>query len=172
MSKTTPGPALEESERFRAGVGIAIVCSTGHVLAGQRNHAERHWQLPQGGLHPGESVEAGIARELGEEFGLPVEAVDALTRLGDVPVWLGYELAAEDRSPKSGRGQVHRWAIFYSEPDDLAIDVGKDPGREFVAAAWMAFAELIQQAAPFRREVYQIVSARSSALLADHLNES
>lgn len=163
-----PAASADDSERFRAGVGLAILRADGSVLAGQRNQAERRWQLPQGGLLPGESVEAGCERELCEELGLSVQS---LVRLGDVPVWLGYELDAEDRSSKSGRGQVHRWTIFYSETDDVPINVGSGPDPEFVAAEWMSFNALIEQAAPFRRDVYQAVHARADELLADYVGD-
>ena len=56
---------------FRAGVVIVVRHPDGErILAFERADSPGSWQLPQGGLHRGESPIEGAWRELGEETGL------------------------------------------------------------------------------------------------------
>src|SRR6267142_1074006 len=105
---------VEASEVFRAGVGIVVERGDGKVLALERLDVSDAWQLPQGGLAPGEDTEVGARRELHEEVGLTDADVEFL---GASRAWIGYELPSEFRKPKTGRGQVHRWFLFRLRPD-------------------------------------------------------
>jgi 8-oxo-dGTP diphosphatase len=67
------------------GVG-AIVVHAGRVLLVQRGHEplKGQWSLPGGLLEVGESLEAGVRREVEEETGLlvqPVELIELLDRI-------------------------------------------------------------------------------------------
>jgi ADP-ribose pyrophosphatase YjhB (NUDIX family) len=67
------------------GVG-AVVVEEGRVLLVQRGHEplKGHWSLPGGLLELGESLHAGVTRELREETGLavePVELIEVLDRI-------------------------------------------------------------------------------------------
>ncbi len=59
------------------GVG-AVVVDKGRVLLVRRGREplKGHWTLPGGALELGESVTAGVMREVREETGLSVEAVE------------------------------------------------------------------------------------------------
>lgn len=57
-----------ELEHYRLNVGICVVNSQGKVFAAKRKgNADKAWQLPQGGIDPGESPEIAALRELEEE---------------------------------------------------------------------------------------------------------
>ena len=67
------------------GVG-AVVVDRGRVLLVRRGHEplKGHWSLPGGLLELGESLEAGVVREVREETGLlvePVELIELLDRI-------------------------------------------------------------------------------------------
>ena len=64
----------------RVGVGV-LVCHDGRILIGERrgSHGASTWALPGGHLDFGESVEACAARELEEETGLSLSAVQQLS---------------------------------------------------------------------------------------------
>jgi|SRR5579863_2637246 len=67
------------------GVG-AVVVQEGRVLLVQRGHEplKGQWSLPGGLLEVGESLEAGVRREVEEEAGLkvqPVELIELLDRI-------------------------------------------------------------------------------------------
>lgn len=61
-------------------VVAAVVERDGRYLLGRRPDHKRHgglWEFPGGKLDPGESWEAGAARELEEELGLRLERLGA-----------------------------------------------------------------------------------------------
>jgi 8-oxo-dGTP diphosphatase len=74
----------------------ALIDGDGRVLVQQRAHGRfiGLWEFPGGKLEPGETPEACLVRELGEELGIDVEAAClapaafASDRLGDVPLVL------------------------------------------------------------------------------------
>jgi putative (di)nucleoside polyphosphate hydrolase len=140
---------------FRAGVGLVVLDERGRVLALERSDIPGAWQLPQGGLDPGEESETAAWRELKEETGLGREHV-VLKEASDF--WIGYELPQKMRSIKTRRGQVHKWFVFELRRDaDLPLlPVGKT--AEFVDRRWITFDELVAAAIDFRRPVYALVA--------------
>jgi putative (di)nucleoside polyphosphate hydrolase len=56
--------------RYRPSVAAILRNSSGQVLIGERRDTAGCWQFPQGGLDPGETPVAGLARELREELGI------------------------------------------------------------------------------------------------------
>ncbi|MGB1824417.1 MAG: NUDIX domain-containing protein [Ilumatobacteraceae bacterium] len=136
------------SQHFRAGVILVVARGDGAVMAFERSDVPGAWQLPQGGIDDGETVEEAAWRELREETGLGSDQVSLRSVSGH---WTVYELPVEHRRP--GRiGQAHRWCYF----DVVDGTVAPQPdGVEFAAWAWTDIDELIQQVAPFRRPSYE-----------------
>jgi putative (di)nucleoside polyphosphate hydrolase len=128
----------------------------GDILAFERGDKPGAWQLPQGGIDAGETVEQAAWRELGEETGLTAADV-ALASIH--PRWTVYEWPEEiaaERSRRKGAdliGQVHRWVFFRAESDVQPIP----DGDEFVAWQWVSPAWLVGHVAPFRRGPYEQV---------------
>ena len=137
------------TKRFRGGVGAVIRNSKGQVLAFERQDLPGAWQLPQGGLALGETVDRALFREIREETGLSRRHV---RKTFEVPFWIGYEYPSAASGTKKGRGQVHKWFFLELVGDERAIDV--KPGGEFRAWRWCALSELVDSVAPFRRDVY------------------
>jgi putative (di)nucleoside polyphosphate hydrolase len=140
------------SPTFRAGVGIVVLDARGRVLALERSAAPGGWQLPQGGIEGHEEPVDALWRELREETGLTADDVQVVTEL---PEWLGYELPAEYRSPKTGRGQVHKWFLLRAGADELHVRTDTMPDAEFRAWRWVDLAELAEQTVAFRQPVYR-----------------
>lgn len=141
---------MAESEFFRANVGAVITRGDGAVLALRRaDVAEEAWQLPQGGIDPGEDPEAALGRELQEEVGLGPDDYTIVSSSAD---WLAYELPPEYRSQKVGRGQVQKWFHCRLTGDESNITVD---GIEFDAMTWLRPAELVERAVSFRRMIYR-----------------
>lgn len=146
----------EDRQLFRAGVGLVVLDRRGRVLALERKDVPGAWQLPQGGLEPGEDTEAAAWRELGEETGIGREHV-SLRRVSEV--WLGYELPREMRSPKTGRGQVHKWFLFEMKTHVGVPALPNGREAEFVNCRWVTFPELLAAVVDFRRPTYEFLSA-------------
>lgn len=139
---------------YRAGVGIVLINAQGLVFAGHRRDGRQPaWQMPQGGLEPGEIPEDAVFREMGEELG---------TRKGmivrSLPDWLAYEYPDRHTSRKAGqfRGQCHRWYLvrFTGHDHDIRLDAGTP---EFSHWRWTAPQQLVEDVAPFKQEVYRRV---------------
>ena len=65
-------------------VAVALTDSAGRVLVAQRPPGKEHaglWEFPGGKIEPGESPEAALVRELGEELGIAIDpaALEPLT---------------------------------------------------------------------------------------------
>lgn len=83
MPLTGPDPSCLQAEARRGGPALplllvaaaALVDVDGRVLVTQRPEGRRMaglWEFPGGKLHPGESPEAALVRELGEELGIDI----------------------------------------------------------------------------------------------------
>lgn len=146
MGQRRPG------EYFRAGVGAMIVDSTTRrVLVFRRADVRdtEAWQLPQGGLRSGEKPRDALLREVAEETGLSSRDYVIAAELDD---WLVYELPADYRSPKTGRGQVQKWFLLELRTAD---DVHIEPDLvEFDRCRWVHLQNLVSLVAPFRRSIY------------------
>lgn len=147
---------------FRAGVGMLVVNAEGLVLAAERGGIPGAWQAPQGGLAPDEEPIDAARRELAEEIGLDWASVAVLAAVDE---WLGYELPASARSPKTGRGQVHKWFLLRYVGGE--IDVLRGSGAEFREWRWVPMARLIEEAWPVRQPVYRRLAATWSDELAE-----
>jgi putative (di)nucleoside polyphosphate hydrolase len=142
---------------YRPCVGVVLVNAAGEVFAGQRlDSATEAWQMPQGGIDPGEEPLAAALRELREETGVPADAVEVLA---ETPEWIAYDLPVE-LVPKLWkgrfRGQRQLWFLLRLTGDEGLIDIATaDP--EFRAWRWARPDELIEMIVPFKRATYRAV---------------
>jgi putative (di)nucleoside polyphosphate hydrolase len=141
---------MSDDEFFRANVGAVITRSDGRVLALRRADVKAEsWQLPQGGMDRGEEPQEALEREIHEETGLgPGDYRIVAESRG----WLAYELPAEFRSLKVGRGQVQKWFHCRLIADDRKVS---PDGIEFDATTWLTPRELADRVIAFRRPVYE-----------------
>jgi putative (di)nucleoside polyphosphate hydrolase len=130
-----------------------------NVFVGQRIDSKEgdRWQMPQGGVDPGEDLVAAMLREVEEETGARAEHLEVVGELGRE---LYYELPPELKGKLWGGkyvGQRQTWFLvrFTGRDDDIDLAAHHDP--EFCAWKWVAPDELAELIVPFKRDVYQAV---------------
>ena len=150
---------------YRPCVGVVLADARGRVFAGQRIDTETPaWQMPQGGIDPGETPEAAALRELFEETGVPASLVSVEA---ETPDWLTYDFpegAARKSWAGKYRGQSQRWFLLRFHGTDADIDLAT-PHPEFSAWAWLTADEVLERIVPFKRTVY----AQALAAFRDRL---
>ena len=142
---------------YRPCAGLCVTNDKGKILVGERLDRPGAWQMPQGGIDPGESVEEAAWRELAEEVGLG-EAHTQIVKIMDSPV--RYDLPADMIARLwNGRykGQEQFWVHFAFTGDDSDIRLdGHDP-PEFSAWQWVSPAQSLDLIVPFKQDTYRQV---------------
>lgn len=141
---------------YRPCVGIALFNARGLVFVGQRiDQTAEAWQMPQGGIDPGESPEDAAFRELVEEIGTNKASI-----LGEHPDWLTYDLPPEllGKVWKGRyRGQKQKWFAMRFDGEDQDINlVTEHP--EFHCWQWAELARSPQMIVPFKRAIYEEIA--------------
>jgi putative (di)nucleoside polyphosphate hydrolase len=140
---------------YRPCVGIFLINDDKKVFGGRRidSRAEA-WQMPQGGIDPGESAVEACMREMGEEIG--TSAAELLCEHDD---WLYYDIPqplADRLWAAQYKGQTQKWMALRFTGTDADIDINT-PIPEFCEWRWLSPDELVNLAVPFKRGVYNDV---------------
>lgn len=151
---------------YRPCVGIMLVNRDGRVFVGQRLDSKEGdaWQMPQGGIDPGEEAEEAAIRELGEETGVLPDHIQMLARTKEELLYdLPEELAGRIWGGKY-RGQRQIWFLARFLGTDSDIDIAtKHP--EFGAWRWTAPDTLVDLIVPFKKKIYRAVVAEFGDLI-------
>ncbi|MGQ7793743.1 RNA pyrophosphohydrolase [Faunimonas sp. B44] len=157
---------------YRRCVGLAVFNPAGRVFIGRRKGSVEtdgsrfQWQMPQGGIDPGESPYEAAVRELFEETGIRSVAL-----LREAPDWLCYDLPGAAAASVWGgryRGQTQKWFAFRFEGDEDEIDVAAPGGHkaEFSDWRWEPLARVPALVIPFKRPVYERVAVEFAPFAA------
>lgn len=143
---------------YRPCVGIMLFNRDGRVfVARRRDMPSEAWQMPQGGIDPGEDPREAALRELEEEIGTRKAEIMAETE-----DWLDYDLPDELVGKLWGgrfRGQRQKWFAmrFLGTDSDINIET-EDP--EFLDWKWVEAAALPGLIVPFKRPLYEALVRR------------
>jgi putative (di)nucleoside polyphosphate hydrolase len=139
---------------YRPCAGVMLLNRDGKVFVGQRlDSVLEAWQMPQGGIDPGEDPLEAAYRELWEETGVTRAHVELIATAPDE---LAYDLP-DDLVAKvwkgKWRGQRQRWFLFRFLGEDGDVNIATaEP--EFRAWRWADPADLPELIVPFKRELY------------------
>ncbi|MFD1788879.1 RNA pyrophosphohydrolase [Sphingomonas floccifaciens] len=153
---------------YRPCAGVMILNRDGRVFVGQRlDSTLEAWQMPQGGIDPGEDALTAALREVGEETGI---APEHLTLIAEAPEELQYDLPDELIGKLwrgQWRGQRQRWFLFAYSGTDTDVNI-QTAHPEFRAWKWAEPAELPAMIVPFKRDLYEAVLAAFDEPLRRH----
>jgi putative (di)nucleoside polyphosphate hydrolase len=161
MAEPADGSGASDG-RYRPCVGVAVFNREGLVFVGRRvlvppiDEPGTGWQMPQGGIDPGEMPLQAARRELFEET-----SIRSVALLGESEKWLSYDIPPEFLGIAWGgryRGQRQKWFAFRFEGEDSEIDVERPGGgrheREFEDWRWERLDRVAELIVPFKRPVY------------------
>ena len=142
---------------YRPAVGVMLINAERKVWVGQRrDNSLEAWQMPQGGLDPGEAVLEGALRELEEETGISRRLVELIAQAKEE---LTYDLP-EDLIGKvwkeAWRGQRQTWFLMRFLGEDADVNIAT-PEPEFRAWKWAEPGHLPDMIVPFKRQLYRDV---------------
>ena len=150
---------------YRRCVGILVVNRAGLAFIGRRIEGPEHidashsWQMPQGGIDPGEQPYPAALRELREETN-----IRSVERIGEIEGWLKYDIPREivgQAWKGKYRGQKQKWYALRFTGNDSEIDVEHPDSAheaEFSAWRWEPIKNLPDLVVPFKRQVYEQVA--------------
>ena len=150
---------------YRENVGVMLLNAAGKVFVGQRlDNRTPAWQMPQGGIDPGEDPRTAALRELHEETGVRPDLVEIVAVSDD---WIPYDLPA-DLVAKLWqgryRGQSQKWFLMRFKGTDNDVDIATEH-QEFSNWQWLPVDQLADNIVPFKRPVYEQVLAEFAAHL-------
>lgn len=140
---------------YRPCVGIALFNDKGQVFVGERIDYPGAWQMPQGGIDPGETIEQAVLREMAEEIGC-----------GKGEIMHIYEKKLRYRLPdrlveklwnSQFGGQEQTWVAVRFTGEDSDINLSAHTPAEFQAWKWVGLHEVIDLIVPFKRKTYREV---------------
>jgi putative (di)nucleoside polyphosphate hydrolase len=149
---------------YRPCVGVMVLNAQGRAFIGRRAGGPEHvdlthsWQMPQGGIDPGEAPWPAARRELREETN--IRSVECL---GEIADWLTYDIPREivgQAWKGKYRGQKQKWFALRFTGNEDEIDVEHPDGghpQEFAAWRWEPLQNVPDLVVPFKRAVYDRV---------------
>ena len=144
---------------YRPAVGVMLINAERKVWVGQRLDSKiEAWQMPQGGLDPGEEPLQGALRELEEETGIHPRLIEILAKAREE---LTYDLPDDLigkvwKEPWIGQRQTWFLARFLGRDADVILET---PEPEFRAWKWADPDELPLLIVPFKKKLYEDVLA-------------
>ena len=149
---------------LRTGVGVVVLNSNNKVFVGKRkDNPVDKWQMPQGGVDPGETFLEAMKRELKEETN-----IENIEILKEQDYFLEYELPKDLIGiiwKGKYRGQKQKWFItrFLGSDNEINLNTKKP---EFIEWKWLKINELPNVIVDFKKDVYTNLVKELDKLIA------
>jgi putative (di)nucleoside polyphosphate hydrolase len=146
-----------DNRYYRQCVGAVLFNKQGQVWLGKRieekNKFRRYaWQMPQGGIDPGEDPSVAVMRELMEETG-----TDRAQIYRSSVHWFNYDLPKKlMRNDHNGgfKGQTQKWFALRFNGSDSDFNLNTHEKPEFSEWRWASLNDIADLIVPFKRDVY------------------
>ena len=147
---------------LRNGVGIVVLNQANKVFVGKRiDNPKNFWQMPQGGIDPGEDYLSAALRELEEETGIKdvklIKEIDEILTYELPPNLLGIIWKGKYR------GQKQKWFIMKFNGNDKEINL-RTHKPEFLDWKWINISDLTKVAVNFKLDVYKKIQKHLNLL--------
>ena len=147
---------------LRNGVGIVVLNKSNKVFVGKRiDNPKNFWQMPQGGIDPGEDYLSAALRELEEETGIKdvklIKEIDEILTYELPPNLLGIIWKGKYR------GQKQKWFIMKFNGNDKEINL-RTHKPEFLDWKWINISDLTKVAVDFKLDVYKKIQKHLNLL--------
>ena len=137
---------------LRIGVGIIVLNNENKIFVAKRkDNPINKWQMPQGGVEPGETSLEAMNRELYEET-----SIKNIVVLKEIEELLQYELPPHLVGiiwKGKYRGQKQKWFIVRFLGNDKEINL-KTSHPEFIEWKWIKLEELTTNIVDFKKKLY------------------
>jgi putative (di)nucleoside polyphosphate hydrolase len=137
---------------YRPAVAAILQDRSGRILICERTDAPGGWQFPQGGIEPGETPAAALAREVLEEISLPRQSYSIAAVRGPYRYRFPAGLAK-----KGFRGQAHHYFLLRLRASKSLINTAA-ANAEFRQTRWIQPDEFdLAWLPPMKRRAYRNV---------------
>ena len=145
---------MKKNLPLRIGVGAIVINHESKIFVGKRIDFPKKdkWQMPQGGVNPGENLLSAMRRELLEET-----SIKSIKIIKEIDEWTEYELPNYLLGKiwkGKFRGQKQKWFITKFTGTDDEINI-KTSNPEFMEWKWENLENLPKIIVDFKKNLYE-----------------
>ena len=145
---------MKKNLPLRIGVGAIVINHESKIFVGKRIDFPKKdkWQMPQGGVNPGENLLSAMRRHLLEET-----SIKSIKILKEIDEWTEYELPNYLLGKiwkGKFRGQKQKWFITKFTGTDDEINI-KTSNPEFMEWKWENLENLPKIIVDFKKNLYE-----------------
>ena len=138
---------------LRKGVGIIVLNNKNKVFVAKRiDNSQNFWQMPQGGVDPGEDFLTAAYRELEEET-----SITKVKLIREIEGLISYQLPNHLLGKiwkGKYKGQEQKWFLMRYLGKDIDINI-KTSKPEFLEWKWVELDEITELVVDFKLHIYK-----------------
>ncbi len=151
---------------YRPCAAMLLFNTDGKVLMADRNDCnDPAWQLPQGGVESGESIEESVFRELEEEIGTSAAKIISIA---DEKICYDWPKQIKWKGPENWLGQCVTLVALIFLGDDKEINVHTH-SPEFRDWKWVPLETIPELTIPFKKPLYDYAVERFTEIRDSYL---